>query len=92
MSAHLKNFVVQYLNNQGSDHPGSYLFYTNKTPVIVNVADFKQLLPNNGTILMLHIIPNCKLHTISFQMAFYVAVCMVGPLNSTKIDFGRSTN
>ena len=26
MSAHLKNFEVQYLNNQAFDHSGSYLF------------------------------------------------------------------
>ena len=27
------------------------------------IADFKQPFPNNCTILMLHIIPNRKLHT-----------------------------
>ena len=35
----------------------------------------------NGTILTLHIIPNHKLHTISFPMADNVAVCIVGTLN-----------
>ena len=29
ISAHLKNFDVQYLNNQASDHPGSYVFFAN---------------------------------------------------------------
>ena len=66
------------------------LNHTNKTPVNLYVADFKQPFPNNCTILMLHIIPNRKLHTITFQMEYNVAVCAVGPLNSTKIGFGRS--
>ena len=26
MSVHLKNFEVQYLNNQASDHSGSHMF------------------------------------------------------------------
>ena len=38
----------------------------------------------NGTILTLHIIPNCRLHTISFQMAHNVALCTVGTLNSSN--------
>ena len=73
MSAHLKNFDVHCLNNQASDHPGSYVFFvhlftlfqaivsvfkvallqillnlshTNKTPVNIYAADFKQP-PNN---------------------------------------------
>ena len=40
---------------------------------------------------MLHIIPNRKLHTISFQMAYNLGVCKVGQLKSTKISFGYST-
>ena len=36
----------------------------------------------NGTILTLHIIQNRKLHTISFQMTYDVAVSTVGTLNS----------
>ena len=40
---------------------------------------------------MLHIIPNRKLHTVTFQMAYNVAVCTVGPVSSSKIGFGRST-
>ena len=39
----------------------------------------------NGTILMLHIIPNRKLHTISFQMAYDVAVSTVGTLKTPQI-------
>ena len=27
INAHLKNFEVQYLSNQASDHPSSYLFF-----------------------------------------------------------------
>ena len=34
--------------------------------------------------------PNRKLHTIVFHMVDNVVVCTVGPLNSTKIGFGRS--
>ena len=56
-----------------------------QNPVNLHAADFKQPFPNNCTISMLHIIPNRKLHTISFQMASNVAVCTVGALNSTKI-------
>ena len=41
---------------------------------------------------MLHIISNRKLHTVSFQMVYNVAVWTVGPVNSTKIGFGLSTN
>ena len=63
----------------------------NKIPVNLYVADFKQPFPNNCTILMLQIVPNRKLHTISFHMAYNVALCMVSPLISTKIGFGRST-
>ena len=62
-----------------------------ETPVNLYGADFKEPFPNNFTILMLHIIPNRKLHTINFQMAYNVAVCTVDPLNSTKIGFGHST-
>ena len=62
-----------------------------QTPVNLYVADFKQPIPNNCTILMLHIIPYRKLHTISFQLAYNLAVCTVGKLNSTKIGFGPST-
>ena len=32
----------------------------------------------NGTILTLHIIPSRKVHTVSFQMAYNVAVGTVG--------------
>ena len=39
-------------------------------PVNLCVADFKQPLPNNYAILMLDIIPNRKLHTVSFQMGY----------------------
>ena len=35
--------------------------------------------------------PNRKVHTISFQMAYHVAVCTVGLLNLTKIGVGYST-
>ena len=38
----------------------------------------------NGTILTLRIIPNRKLHTISFEIAYNVAVCTVGTLNSSN--------
>ena len=89
MSAHLKDFEEQYLNNQASEHPCSWMFsahhftlfqaivsgfkiallqiwpnlnHTNKTPWNPYVADFKQHFPNNCTILMLHIIPDRKLH------------------------------
>ena len=41
----------------------------------------------NGTILTLHIMPNRKLHTISFQMAYNMAVCTVGTLNSSNNAF-----
>ena len=67
------------------------LNHTNKTPVNLYVAKLKQPFPNNCTGLMLHIIPNRKLHTNSFQMEYNMAVCTVGPLNSTKIGFCRST-
>ena len=40
---------------------------------------------------MLNIIPNRKLHTISFQVKYNVTMHTVGPLNSTKIGFGRSS-
>ena len=46
------------------------LNHTNKTPVNIYVAVFKQPFQNNCIILMLHIIPNRKLHTISFQAAY----------------------
>ena len=38
----------------------------------------------NGTILTLRIIPNRKLHTISFQMAYNLAVCTVGTPQITR--------
>ena len=53
----------------------------NKTLFNLYVADFKKPFPKSCTILMLHIIPNSKLHTISFQMAYNMAVYTVGPLN-----------
>ena len=61
------------------------LNHTNKTPVNLYVADFKQPSPNNCTILKLHIRSSRKLHTISFQMVHNVVVCTVSQLNSTKI-------
>ena len=70
----------------------SNLNHTYKTPVNLYVANFKQPFPNNCTILMLHIIPNRKLHTFNFHMEYNEAVCTVGQLNSTEIGFGRSTN
>ena len=62
-----------------------------ETPVNLYGVDFKEPFPNNCTILMLYIIPNRKLHTICFQMAYNVVVCTVGKFNLTKIGFGRST-
>ena len=42
----------------------------------------------NGVISTLHIIPNRKLHTISFQTAYNVAMCtVVGTLNSSNNVF-----
>ena len=41
----------------------------------------------NGTTLTLNIIPNRKLHTISFEMAYNVAVCTEGTLNSSNDAF-----
>ena len=41
----------------------------------------------NGIILTLHIIAKCKLHTISFQMAYDVAMCTVDTLNSSNNVF-----
>ena len=41
----------------------------------------------NGTTLTLHITLNHKLYTISFQMAYNVAVCTVGILNSSDNAF-----
>ena len=49
----------------------------------------------NGTNLALHIIPDRKLHTISFQMTYNVTMCTVGTLNSSSnafLEFGRSTD
>ena len=64
-----------------------------QTPMNLFVADLKQPFPNNCTILMLHIILNRKLRTItSFQMAYNMAVCTVVTLNSTKIGFSHSTS
>ena len=41
-----------------------------QTPINLYVVNSKQPFPNNCTILILHIILNCMLHTItSFQMA-----------------------
>ena len=34
-----------------------------------------------------HVIPNRKLHTVSFQMAYNVAQCTVGTLNSSNNAF-----
>ena len=62
-----------------------------QNPANLCVAEFKQPFPNNCTILMFHIIPNRKLRTISFQMGYNVALCVVGPLNSIKDGFGCST-
>ena len=59
-----------------------------QTSVNLYVADFKQPLPNNCTILTLHIIPNRKVHIVSFQTAYNMASCTVDTLNSTKIGFG----
>ena len=67
----------------------AWLFGHSRGSPSLYADDLKYPFPNNCPILMLHIILNYKLHKISFQMA-YVAVCMVGPLNSTKIGFGRS--
>ena len=57
-----------------------------QTGVYIVVVDFKQPFPfpNKYTILMLHIIPNRKLHTSSFEMGYNVAVCVVDLLNSNK--------
>ena len=33
-----------------------------------------------------HVIPSRKLQTMSFQMAYNVAVCIVGTLNFSSID------
>ena len=41
----------------------------------------------NGTILTLHIIPSRKLHKISFQMAYNVAMCTMGTLNPSNNAF-----
>ena len=63
-----------------------------QTPINLYVVNLKQPFPNNCTILMLHIILNRKLRTItSFQMAYNNAVCTVVTLNSTKIGFSHST-
>ena len=62
------------------------LNHTNKTPANPYVADFKQPFPN-----IAHVIPNPKQQTVSFQMAYNVTMCTVGPLNLPKIDFGRCT-
>ena len=64
-----------------------------QTPINLYVVNSKQPFPNSCTILMLHIMLNCKLRTItSFQMAYNMAVCMVVTLNSTKIGFSHSTS
>ena len=44
-------------------------------------------IAQHGTILTLRIIPNRKLHTISFQMAYNLAMYTVGTLNSSKTRF-----
>ena len=43
-----------------------------------------KLFLGNGTILMLHITPNHKLHKASFQVTYNVAVCTVGTLSSSN--------
>ena len=91
MSADLKNFEVQYLSNQATDHPGSYTFFRSFFHILsgYNICfqncitsnmtkfesheqtpsksicqlTFQQPFPKKYTILMLHIIPNRKLHT-----------------------------
>ena len=60
------------------------------------ITNIKCLFMRNGIILTLHIIPNRKLQTISFQMAYDVVVCIVGTLSSGNkrffFYFGRSTS
>ena len=64
-----------------------------QTSINLHVVNLKQPFPNNCTILMLHIILNLKLRTItSFQMAYNMAVCTVVTLNSIKIGFSHSTS
>ena len=64
-----------------------------QTPINLYVVDFKKPLPNNCTILMLHIILNRKLRTItSFQMEYNMAMYTVVTINSTKIGFSHSTS
>ena len=43
----------------------------------------------NGTILMLHIIPNRKLQIISFRMTCNVAVCTVGINKSVPLSLNH---
>ena len=48
-----------------------------------------------GTILTLHIIPNRKQYTISFEMAYNATLCAVGtitPQVTYFFEFGRSTD
>ena len=64
-----------------------------QTPINLSVVNLKQPFPNNCTILMLHIILNRKLCTITgFQMVYNMAMCMMVTLNSTKIGFSHSTS
>ena len=42
MSAHLKNFEVQYLNNQAFDHPGSYMFRAHIFTLFQAIVSFFQ--------------------------------------------------
>ena len=62
-------------------------------PLLIAKHDHKMLIYGKWHHLTLHIIPNRKLHTISFQMAYNAAVCPVGTLNSSNnafLEFGRS--
>ena len=64
-----------------------------QTPINLSVVNLKQPFPNNCTILMLHIILNRKLRTITgFQMVYNMAMCTMVTLNSTKIGFSHSTS
>ena len=59
-----------------------------QTPISLYVVNSEQPFPNSCTILVLHIILNRKLRTItSFQMAYNMAMCTMVTFNSTKIGF-----
>ena len=64
-------------------------------PLGIAYHDYKMLIYEKWHhILTLHIIPTSKLLTFSFQMAYNVAVCTVGTLNSSdnaSFEFDRST-